>query len=106
MKRRLTVILASDIAGYSRLVATDEEDTVHRFKDAAGAFADRVARYHGRVFNTAGDAILAEFDSAVDATRCATDIQDANNAHNAAVAADRRLLFRIGIAIGDVMVAD
>ena len=106
MRRRLTVILASDIAGYSRLVAEDEEDTVHRFKHVASVFADLVAKYQGRVFNTAGDAILAEFDSAVDATRCAIDIQDANNARNAAAAEGRRLLFRIGIAIGDVLVAD
>ena len=106
MRRRLTVILASDIAGYSRLVAEDEEETVHRFKRAENVFSDLVTKYHGRVFNTVGDAILAEFDSAVDATRCAIDIQDANNAQNAAAAEGRRLLFRIGIAIGDVLVAD
>jgi adenylate cyclase len=106
MRRTLTVILASDVAGYSRLVAADEEDTVHRFQQAAAAFAERVIKYHGRVFNTAGDAILAKFDSAVDATRCAIDIQNANNAGNAAIAEERRLLFRIGIAIGDVMVAE
>jgi class 3 adenylate cyclase len=106
MRRTLTVILASDVAGYSRLVAADEEDTVHRFQQAAAAFAEQVRRHHGRVFNTAGDAILAKFDSAVDATRCAVEIQDANNASNAAVPEARRLLFRIGIAIGDVMVAE
>jgi class 3 adenylate cyclase len=106
MRRRLTVILASDIAGYSRLVAEDEEDTVYRFRRAASVFADLVTQHQGRVFNTAGDAILAEFDSAVDATRCAIDFQDANNAQNSAAAEGRRLLFRIGIAIGDVLVAD
>jgi class 3 adenylate cyclase len=106
MRRTLTVILASDVAGYSRLVAADEEDTVHRFQQAATAFADQVRSHHGRVFNTAGDAILAKFDSAVDATRCAIDIQNANNAGNAAIPADRKLLFRIGIAIGDVLVSE
>jgi adenylate cyclase len=106
MRRTLAVILASDVAGYSRLVAADEEDTVHRFQQAAAAFAQQVVKYHGRVFNTAGDAILAKFDSAVDAARCAIDIQNANNAANAAVPEERRLLFRIGIAIGDVMVAE
>jgi class 3 adenylate cyclase len=106
MRRTLTVILASDVAGYSRLVAADEEDTVHRFQQAASAFADQVRQHHGRIFNTAGDAILAKFDSAVDATRCAMAIQDANNAGNAAVPQERKLMFRIGIAIGDVMVAE
>jgi class 3 adenylate cyclase len=106
MRRKLAVILASDVAGYSRLVAADEEDTVRRFRQAAAAFCERVQRYRGRVFNTAGDAILAEFESAVDATRCALDIQDANSAQNVAIEASRRLLFRIGIAIGDVLVSD
>ena len=106
MRRKLAVILASDVAGYSRLVAADEEDTVRRFRQAAAAFCERVQKYRGRVFNTAGDAILAEFESAVDATRCAVDIQDANNAQNATIETSRRLLFRIGIAIGDVLVSD
>jgi hypothetical protein len=79
---------------------------VRRFRQAAAAFGERVQKYRGRVFNTAGDAILAEFESAVDATRCAIDIQDANNAHNAAIDPSSRLLFRIGIAIGDVLVCD
>ena len=106
MRRRLTVILASDVAGYSRLVAEDEEDTVHRIQQAAIMLSELVLKHQGRVFNTAGDAILAEFDSAVDATRCAIDIQDANNSRNAAIAEDRNLLFRIGIAIGDVLVTE
>ncbi len=106
MRRKLAVILASDVAGYSRLVAADEEDTVRRFRQAAAGFCERVQRYRGRVFNTAGDAILAEFESAVDATRCAVEVQDVNNAQSAAVEPARRLLFRIGIAIGDVLVSD
>src|SRR4051794_1958118 len=106
MRRTLTVILASDVAGYSRLVGQDEEDTIQRFRQAAAYFTDLVGKYQGNVFNTAGDAILARFDSAVDATRCAIDIQDANNARNAQVDDDRKLLFRIGIAIGDVVVAE
>jgi class 3 adenylate cyclase len=106
MRRKLAVILASDVAGYSRLVGADEEDTVRRFRQAASAFSERVQRYRGRVFNTAGDAILAEFESAVDATRCAIDIQGANNAQNVELDPPRKLLFRIGIAIGDVLVCD
>lgn len=106
LQRKLTVILASDVAGYSRLVAMDEEDTVRRFREAAVEFAALVQRYQGRVFNTAGDAILAEFASAVDATRCAIAIQDTNNARSAAVPPQRRLVFRIGLAVGDVVVGD
>ena len=106
MRRKLTVILASDVAGYSRLIGADEEDTVRRFREAAAAFADLVQRNQGRIFNTAGDAILAEFASAVDATRCAIAIQDANNARNAAVPPERRLVFRIGLAVGDVVVGE
>ncbi len=106
MRRKLAVILASDVASYSRLVAADEEDTVRRFRTAAAAFSEHVQKYRGRVFNTAGDAILAEFESAVDASRCALAIQDANNAQNAAIDPSTKLLFRIGIAIGDVLVCD
>ncbi len=106
LRRKLAVILAADVAGYSRLVADGEEDTVRRFRAAAAGFAERVQKWRGRVFNTAGDAILAEFESAVDATRCAIDIQDVNGALNAATDPSRRLLFRIGIAIGDVLVSD
>src|SRR5262245_8768051 len=106
MRLTLTVILASDVAGYSRLVAECEEETIERFSQAAALFSDLVKKYQGTVFNTAGDAILARFDSAVDATRCALDMQDANNANNAQRAEHDKLLFRIGIAIGDVLVAD
>jgi len=106
LRRKLTVILASDVAGYSRLVGADEEGTVRRFRAAAAAFAGLVQQYQGRIFNTAGDAILAEFASAVDATRCAIAIQDANNARNAAVPPERRIVFRIGLAIGDVVVGE
>ncbi len=106
MRRKLTVILASDVAGYSRLVGEDEEDTVRRFREAAAEFAGLVERHQGRIFNTAGDAILAEFASAVDATRCAIAIQDGNNTRNAVVPPQRRIIFRIGLAIGDVVVGE
>jgi adenylate cyclase len=106
MRRKLTVILASDVAGYSRLVAMDEEDTVRRFREAAAEFAALVKQHQGRIFNTAGDAILAEFASAVDATRCAIAIQDSNNARSAAVPSQRQLVFRIGLAVGDVVIGD
>jgi class 3 adenylate cyclase len=104
MRRRLTVILAADVAGYSRLVAEAEEETLTRFKQAETMFARLVAQHHGRIFNTAGDAILAEFPSALDATRCAIDVQAANNAEQDPLPAARQLRFRIGIATGDVLV--
>jgi hypothetical protein len=106
MRRTLTVILASDVAGYSRLVADHEEDTIARFRHAATVFAALVKKHEGSIFNTAGDAILAKFDSAVDAVRCAIDIQDANNGENASIAERDKLLFRMGIAIGDVVVSE
>src|SRR5437879_1521774 len=106
MRRTLTVILASDVAGYSRLVADREEETIRRFTEASRVFWDLVKKHQGSVFNTAGDAILAKFDSAVDAVRCAIDIQDANNSENVQVPDEQKLLFRIGIAIGDVLVSD
>ncbi len=105
-RRRLAVILASDVAGYSRLVADAEEDTIARFQHAAGVLRELVDKHHGRIFNTAGDAILAEFDSAVEATRCAVDFQDASNSWNDAVPQDRLLQFRIGLAVGDVVVTE
>jgi len=106
MRRRLTVILAADVAGYSRLVADDEDDTLQRFARAAAAFSALVSKHHGRVFNTAGDAILAEFPSALDATRSALAFQDANNAEQNPLPPARQMRFRIGIALGDVVLGE
>jgi class 3 adenylate cyclase len=106
LKRKLAVIMASDVAGYSKLIAFDEEDTIRRYADISRLVHKLVAQQAGRVFNTAGDAILAEFDSAVNAVRCALDVQEAVTARSRSVTPDRRLKLRIGIAIGDVIVAD
>lgn len=103
MNRKLTVILASDIAGYSRLVAEDEEETLRRFAVYRGVFEDLVAHSRGRVFNTAGDAILAEFPSAVDALRCAIDVQESLRTRNLAYPPSRQMSFRMGMTIGDVV---
>lgn len=103
MNRKIAAILAADVAGYSRLVAADEEGALRRLVEAQAVFKDRVAAYRGRIFNTAGDAILAEFPSAVDATRAALDIQRAIADRNTSVAANDRFLFRIGLNIGDVV---
>lgn len=103
MKRKIAVILAADIAGYSRLIAEDEEETLRRFEGYRTVFAEFVDRGAGRIFNTAGDAILAEFQSAVEAVRCAVDLQESLRARNLAYPPSRHMNFRIGITIGDVV---
>lgn len=103
MKRKIAVILAADIAGYSRLIAEDEEETLRRFEGYRTVFEEFVERGGGRIFNTAGDAILAEFQSAVEAVRCAIDVQESLKARNLAYPPSRHMNFRIGITIGDVV---
>jgi class 3 adenylate cyclase len=76
MKRKIAAIFAADIAGYSRLVAEDEEETLRRLASYRSVTDDFIAKSGGRIFNTAGDAVLAEFPSAVEAVRCAIDIQE------------------------------
>jgi class 3 adenylate cyclase/Tfp pilus assembly protein PilF len=106
LKRKIAVILAADIAGYSRLIAEDEEETLRRFEGYRAVFIDFVDRAGGRVFNTAGDSILAEFQSAVEAVRCAVDVQETLRARNLAYPPSRHMNFRIGITIGDVVERD
>ncbi len=106
LRRKLAVILASDVAGYSALITRDEETTIRRFGDASRLLHRFVSQQGGRVFNTAGDAMLAEFDSAVNAVRCAIDVQDAINSIAVVEPFENRLQLRIGIAIGDVVVTD
>ncbi len=106
MKRKIAAIFAADIAGYSRLVAEDEEETLRRLASYRQVTDDFIARYGGRIFNTAGDAVLAEFPSAVEAVRCAIDIQESLRTRNMAYPASRHMSFRIGITIGDVVERD
>ena len=103
MKRKIAAILAADIAGYSKLVAEDEEETVRRLGSYRGVIDDFIARAGGRIFNTAGDAVLAEFSSSVEAVRCAIDIQESLRTRNLAYPPSRQMNFRIGINVGDVM---
>ena len=103
MKRKMAAILAADVAGYSRLVAEAEEETLTRLGSYREVFDDFVRRAGGRIFNTAGDSVMCEFDSAVDAVRCAIDIQESLRTRNRALPPGRRLEFRIGITIGDVV---
>ena len=103
MKRKIAAILAADVVGYSRLVAEDEEEALRRLASYRAVFDDFVGRSGGRIFNTAGDAVLAEFQSAVDAVRCAVDLQETLRARNTAYPPSRHMNFRIGITIGDVV---
>src|SRR6202140_4918645 len=106
MKRKTPAIFAADIAGYSRLVAEDEEETLRRLASYRAVMDDFIARAGGRIFNTAGDAVLAEFPSAVEAVRCAIDIQESLRTRNMAYPPSRQMSFRIGITIGDVVERD
>lgn len=103
MNRKIAAIFAADVAGYSKLVAEDEEETLRRLASYRAVMDDFIARAGGRIFNTAGDAVLAEFPSAVEAVRCAIDIQESLRTRNLAYPASRAMSFRIGITIGDVV---
>ena len=103
LKRKIAAILAADVAGYSRLVAIEEEGTLRRLAASRDIFDGLVRRGGGRIFNTAGDSVMCEFDSAVEAVRVAIDIQDSLAAASAGTDPGRRIQFRIGITIGDVV---
>jgi adenylate cyclase len=102
--RRLAAILAADVAGYSRLMGADEEGTLERLKLLRRELADpKIKEHHGRIVKTTGDGLLVEFGSVVDAVRCAVDVQREMAVRNAAVPAERRIEFRIGINLGDII---
>jgi TolB-like protein/class 3 adenylate cyclase len=103
--RRLTAILAADVAGYSRLMGADEEGTHERLKALRHELLDpKIAEHRGRIVKTTGDGMLVEFPSVVDAVRCAVAVQQAMPERNTGVAADNRIELRIGINLGDVIV--
>jgi adenylate cyclase len=105
VERRLTAILAADVANYSRLMGADEEGTLAQLKAHRCELLDpKIAEHRGRVVKTTGDGILIEFASVVDAGRCAVEIQRGMNARNSAVAFDKRIEFRIGINVGDIII--
>jgi class 3 adenylate cyclase len=104
VKRRLTCILAADAVGYSKMMGEDEVGTV-RVLSAHRAVIDGIIAFHnGRIVGTAGDSVLAEFGSAVEAVRCAVEIQEALKTRNEALPEDHRLQFRVGVNLGDVVV--
>ena len=105
VQRRLAAILAADVVGYSRLMGVDEAGTRARFNSLLDAVVRPVIDEHrGRLANTMGDGFLVEFGSVVDAVQCATDIQNGVTAREASEPDDKKLLFRIGIHLGDVIV--
>jgi TolB-like protein/class 3 adenylate cyclase len=103
-QRRLAAILAADVAGYSRLMGADEKGTLSTLRSHRETVDRLIALHHGRVFGSAGDSVIAEFGSAVEAIEAAVEIQRDTLRGNEGVPPDKRLSFRIGINIGDVMV--
>jgi TolB-like protein/Tfp pilus assembly protein PilF len=104
MDRKLTAILAADVKGYSRLMGEDEVGTLRTLTAYRKIIDTLIEQYHGRIVGTAGDSVLAEFASVVDAVQCAVVIQTTLKTENASRPNDRRMEFRIGINLGDVMV--
>ena len=103
--RRLAAILAADVAGYSRLMGADEEGTHERLKAHRRDLIDpKIGEHSGRIVKTTGDGLLVEFASAVDAIRCAVDIQRGMAERTAASPEDRRIMFRLGLNLGDLIV--
>src|SRR5215470_4643329 len=105
--RRLAAILAADVAGYSRLIGVDEGGTLERLKALRHELLDpKIAEHNGRLVKTTGDGLLVEFGSVVEALRCATVVQAGMVERNSTMPADKRIEFRIGINVGDVVVED
>src|SRR5437879_3298243 len=102
--RRLAAILAADVAGYSRLMGADEEGTLAALKELRRELADpKIKEHRGRIVKTTGDGLLVEFASVLDAVRCAVEVQREMVERNAAVPERRRIQFRIGINLGDII---
>jgi len=103
--RKLAAILAADVAGYSRLSGLDEEGTHAQLQDHLRSLVNpKIAEHRGRVVKNTGDGLLAEFSSVVDAVRCAVDVQRGMADRNAAVPPEKRVEFRIGINVGDIII--
>src|ERR1700737_4092448 len=104
VQRRLAAILAADVAGYSRLMGVDEEGTLAALKELRRELADpKIKEHRGRIVKTTGDGLLVEFASVVDAMRCAVEVQHEMAERNAGVPEERRIQFRIGINLGDII---
>src|SRR5713226_10116215 len=104
MERKLTAILCADVYGYSRLMGGDEEATLVTLTAHRKIIDSQIENHHGRFVNSAGDSVLAEFASVVEAVNCAVEIQTGLKIENASLPPERRMEFRIGVNLGDVMV--
>ena len=105
--RRLAAILAADVAGYSRLMGEDEEGTHERLQAHLGELVEsKISDHRGRIVKKTGDGLLAEFPSVVDAVRCAIEVQAGMAERSASTEPDKRIEFRIGINLGDVIVEE
>jgi class 3 adenylate cyclase len=106
IERRLAAILSADVEGYSRLMHIDDEATMTTLSAHRAVVDDLIGRHRGRIANTAGDSVLAEFASVLDAVRCAIEIQEAIERANEVQTHERQMRFRLGVNVGDVMVKD
>ena len=107
VERRLTAILAADVAGYSRLMGVDEEGTLSKLKAHRLALVDpKIMEHGGRIVKTMGDGLLVQFASVVDAVRCALEVQRGMVERNADVPQGKRVEFRIGVNVGDIIIED
>ena len=106
-QRRLAAVLAADVVGYSRLMSVDEMSTLTSLKAHRRELIDpAVAGHHGRIVKTTGDGALVEFGSVVDAVQCAVAIQRGMLSRNAGISEDKRIVFRIGVNVGDIIIDD
>jgi adenylate cyclase len=103
VKRKLTAILSADVKGYSRLMGEDEKGTVRTLNACRELMANLIQQHHGRVVDATGDNLLAEFVSVVDAVECAVEIQKELRTRNAELPENRKMEFRIGVNLGDVI---
>src|SRR3979409_1901116 len=107
MERRLAAVLAADIAGYSLLMGRDEEGTLSQLKAFRKTLVNpTIATHRGRIVKTTGDGMLVEFASAVDAARCAVEVQRGMADENTEIPQAKRIEFRIGIHLGDIIIDD
>src|SRR5215472_4596557 len=107
VERRLAAILAADVAGYSRLMEADEAGTLAALRVIRRELGDvKITEHRGRIVKTTGDGLLVEFASVVDAVRCAVEVQRELLARNAATPIERRIEFRMGINVGDIIIED
>src|ERR1017187_9380311 len=104
IERRLAAIVAADVAGYSRLMGLDEVGTARALREHRAVSDALVAKHGGRIVKTTGDGLLIEFPSVVDAVECAVAVQTVMAERNEGVLQDRRMLFRIGINLGDILI--